>query len=195
MNRGNTSGGHFFSRSLVRRQGPGLPVSLPIIPSVPSATSPVEFSMRKSTGLSVRDSPENLVSLAILRNVLRVSMWVCTRIHQPRAPSPICRRKEGRFPCWPRSPCRGGRAGHPRSPAPAVASLDTAQEKAAALGLFPTPSCEACVQPSLCGWRLRECGPQGQSTLNSQWSPSSTTHWPCHRARPRNRSGLQRPNL
>lgn len=80
---GNTSGGCCLPRSLVRRQGPRLPVSPPVTLSMTSASFAVEFSMRKSTGLSVQDSPESLVSLAALRNVLRVSMWACACTHQP----------------------------------------------------------------------------------------------------------------
>lgn len=80
---GTLLGGALPPRSLVRRQGPRLPVSLPVTLSMTSGSFAVEFSMRKSTGLSVQDSPESLVSLAALRNVLRVSMWACACTHQP----------------------------------------------------------------------------------------------------------------
>lgn len=80
-------------------QEPG-PQAGPWAPCVPASYSECAFGLITS-GVFHKEKhwtfcPRLSDSLAVLRNVLRVSMWVCACIHQPQAPSPHLPTERGR---------------------------------------------------------------------------------------------------
>ena len=185
-----TSGGHFL-------QGPGCQAG-PWAPCLPAggpgafASSPSELSMRKSTGLS-ETLPRTWSAWPPSGMFSEFPCGLVPAFIRPEPPCPIYRRKEGWFPGWLTSHSSGGRAGRTGSLAPAGGLLGHGSGRGSHLGFLPDLSSEACIQPSLCGWSVRECCPWVQSMLRSQWSgrPSSTSHRPCHLARLCHQLGLR----